>query len=329
MHGRGETITVVDANSNAVLDTRTITNFTGGVYLYWSVSGHVKINVTWTAGANAVISGVFFGSANSIAPQITSLNSTTLTVGTAGTFNVTATGSPTPTLSESGALPSGVTFNSSTGVLSGTPAAGSNGSYSLSFTASNGVSPSATQSFTLTVTQGLAITSSSSTTFTVGTAGTFNVTATGSPTPTLSESGALPSGVTFNSSTGVLSGTPAAGSSGSYSLSFTASNGVSPSATQSFTLTVTQGLAITSVVEHEHSRALNVRGSFSVTATGSPTPFTLSESGALPSGVTFNCSTGVLSGTPAAGSSGSYSLSFTASNGVTPECDAGFHGAQF
>ena len=89
--------------------------------------------------------------ANSIAPLITSPNSTTFTVGAPGTFTVTATGSPTPTLSESGALPSGVTFNSSTGVLSGTPAAGSSGSYSLSFTASNGVSPSATQSFTLTV----------------------------------------------------------------------------------------------------------------------------------------------------------------------------------
>jgi hypothetical protein len=51
----------VDANSNAVLDTRTITNFHGGVYLYWNVSGHVKINVRYTAGANGVISGVFFG----------------------------------------------------------------------------------------------------------------------------------------------------------------------------------------------------------------------------------------------------------------------------
>ena len=44
------------------------------------------------------------------APTITSANSTTFTVGTAGTFTVTSTGSPTPSLSESGALPSGVTF---------------------------------------------------------------------------------------------------------------------------------------------------------------------------------------------------------------------------
>jgi hypothetical protein len=58
---RGETITVVDANSNAVLDTRTIPNFHSGVYLYWNISGHVKINVRYTAGANGVISGLFFG----------------------------------------------------------------------------------------------------------------------------------------------------------------------------------------------------------------------------------------------------------------------------
>ena len=37
------------------------------------------------------------------------------------------------------------------GVLSGTPAAGTHGNYPLTITASNGVSPNATQNFTLTV----------------------------------------------------------------------------------------------------------------------------------------------------------------------------------
>ena len=85
------------------------------------------------------------------APVITSASAATFTVGEAGSFRVTATGSPAPSLSESGALPSGVTFNSSTGVLSGTPASGTSGTYNLTFTASNGVSPDATQSFTLTL----------------------------------------------------------------------------------------------------------------------------------------------------------------------------------
>ena len=85
---------------------------------------------------------------------------------------------------------------------------------------------------------GLAFSSPSAATFTVNSPGTFTVTATGSPVPALSVAGALPQGITFTSSTGVLAGTPATGTAGDYPLTFTASNGVATNATQSFTLTV-------------------------------------------------------------------------------------------
>jgi glycosidase len=94
---------------------------------------------------------------------------------------------------------------------------------------------------TLTVDQAPAITSADNTTFQVGQAGSFTITTTGFPMPALSESGGLPDGVSFTdngNSTATLSGTPAAGSGGTYLLTITASNGVSPDATQSFTLTV-------------------------------------------------------------------------------------------
>jgi hypothetical protein len=58
--GRTETIQVVDANTNAVLDTRVLSSFGNGVYLVWNLTGHVRINVTWTGGNNAVVSGAFF-----------------------------------------------------------------------------------------------------------------------------------------------------------------------------------------------------------------------------------------------------------------------------
>ena len=173
-----------------------------------------------------------------VPPGITSANSTTFNVGIAGSFSVTSVGTPTPTYSETGPLPSGVTL-SSAGVLSGTPAAETGGSYSITITAQNGVSPSATQGFTLTVDQAPDITSAASSTFTVGTAGSFPVMATGYPAPTYSESGTLPAGVTFTSA-GLLSGTPAGGAGGTYPITITAQNGVSPSAMQTFTLTVTQ-----------------------------------------------------------------------------------------
>jgi hypothetical protein len=61
--GRVERIDVLDGNSGTTLDTRTISGFTSGVYLPWNVTGHVQFRITRLAGANAVISGIFFGAA--------------------------------------------------------------------------------------------------------------------------------------------------------------------------------------------------------------------------------------------------------------------------
>jgi hypothetical protein len=107
-------------------------------------------------------SGSISGSTNlmvtaPISISITSANSVSFLVGTVGSFTVTATGSPTPSLMETGALPGAVTFKNNgngTATLSGTPAAGKAGSYPITITASNGVGTAATQSFTLIVNPG-------------------------------------------------------------------------------------------------------------------------------------------------------------------------------
>ncbi len=235
---------------------------------------------------------------------ITSAANATFTAGSSGSFTVQATGYPAPTLSETGMLPSGLTFDADTGLLSGTPAGGTGGDYSLTFTAHNGIGGDATQSFVLTVDQGSSITSGSSATFTAGSAGSFTVMSTGDPTPMLSETGSLPAGITFmdnGDGTASLAGSPSATSGGSYPITITAHNGVGQDATQSFTLVVDQSAAITSAAAV--TLTTGSAGSFTVQATGYPTP-TLSATGALPSGVTFNAATGVLSGTPASGTGG-------------------------
>ena len=85
-------------------------------------------------------------------PTITSANNTTFTVGINGSFQVTATGTPnTFTFSETGALPLNLSFNTGNGQLSGTPAAGTQGTYPITFGASNGITPDASQNFTLKV----------------------------------------------------------------------------------------------------------------------------------------------------------------------------------
>ena len=255
-------------------------------------------------------------------PTFTSGNSATFTAGTAGSFDVTASGNPAPTFSvPPGSLPTGVTL-SSAGVLSGTPAAGTGGLHTFTITASNGISPDATQSFTLTVNEAPTITSAAATTFTVGSPGTFTVAATGYPLPTFGTTGTLPTGVTLNAATGVLSGTPAAGQGGSYSFTITASNTISPAATQVFTLTVDEAPTITSA--NATSFEVNTPDTFTVTASGFPASTFSITTGTLPTGVTLNGATGVLSGTPALGTNGTYPITLKAANGTAPDATQAF-----
>ena len=252
------------------------------------------------------------------APGIISVSNTTFVVGAAGIFTVTATGAPTPTLSRTGTLPSGVTFDPATGVLNGTPAAGTGGTYPITLTASNGIGSAATQNFMLTVNEAPSITSAGGTAFTVGTAGSFTVTANGFPSATLGVSGALPSGLTFDAPSGVLSGTPAAGTGGSYPLTFSASNGVGTGATQNFTLIINQAPAITSASSATFT--VGTKDSFTVTTTGFPAPAITQGGAPLPFNLTFmdnGNGTATLSGVPAAGAGGVYNLTFAANGGGT------------
>jgi len=85
-----------------------------------------------------------------VAPLITSGTSATFTAGAAGGFSFTATGSPPPTFSETGQLPTGVSL-SSDGLLSGTPGSGTAGVYPITVTATNGVAPDTLQAFTIDI----------------------------------------------------------------------------------------------------------------------------------------------------------------------------------
>jgi hypothetical protein len=85
------------------------------------------------------------------APAITSAASTSFTVGTAGSFTVTATGYPSPTFALNGTLPAGITLGAVSGVLGGTPAPDTQGVYQFGIVANNGVGSGTTQPFTLTI----------------------------------------------------------------------------------------------------------------------------------------------------------------------------------
>ncbi len=142
--------------ATAVINAATLTTTgsipVGGQSMSVDSLTHTEYIATGTVGV------ALFAISPGISPVITSSSSAILTAGRSGTFTVTATGTPTPVFSETGALPTSVHFSAS-GVLSGTPAADSGGKYRLTITASNTVIPAAVSVVTLTVRQAPSITS--------------------------------------------------------------------------------------------------------------------------------------------------------------------------
>jgi subtilisin family serine protease/uncharacterized membrane protein YkoI len=59
-NGRVQTVEVLDATTGSILDSRTVSAFSNGMYLVWNLRGHIKIRVTKTSGYNSVMSGLFF-----------------------------------------------------------------------------------------------------------------------------------------------------------------------------------------------------------------------------------------------------------------------------
>jgi hypothetical protein len=183
-------------------------------------------------------------------------------------------------------------------VLSGTPAFGTTGSYPITITVTDGNGNTGTQNTSVTVDPGEAVfTSGASTTFTEGVAGSFNVTANGD-SPTFTESGALPSGVTLSAS-GVLSGTPGF-LGGQFPITITATvAGASQNATQAFTLYVSPSSDPLHILTTSLPPATK-RHAYSgvLTANGGTAPYKWQKtSGAIPLGLKFN-SNGTITGKP-------------------------------
>jgi hypothetical protein len=275
------------------------------------------------SGWTSLASGASLVLSENVAPVITTTNEPSSIVGTPFSYTVYTTGEPVPALTETGALPAGMTFvdnGNGTATVAGTASAGSGGSYPISITATNS-SGTATQAYTLANAEAPTITSPTTANFTTGVTGTYSVTTTGYPAPTLTELGTLPTGVTFTDNgngTATITGAPAAGSAASYPVSISATNSSGSTSTLSLSIAVTTAIAPAITSGSTAYFTQNQSGSFAVIATGSPTA-AITESGALPAGLTFidgGTGSAILSGTPT--TAGTVTLAVTASNGISP-----------
>jgi DNA-binding beta-propeller fold protein YncE len=207
-------------------------------------AGSYPITVTAANGVGSPATQAFTLTVTTAAsaPAVTSAPAAAATFGTVFGFTVTTDGYPVPRISQTGTLPPGVHFagnGDGTATISGTPARTALGPYTVTLTTANKTGK-ATQSFTLTVWKAPAIAKIPATTATIGTPTDLPITSAGYDTPVLTESGTLPSGLSFTStgnSQAAITGTPAKGTAGSRAITITATNQIGTTS-QTFTLTV-------------------------------------------------------------------------------------------
>jgi|GEM_PF-3570586 hypothetical protein len=172
------------------------------------------------------------------APVITSSAAISNVVNTAFGYSIVATNAPT-SYSVTGTLPTGLSLNTTTGVISGTPSVV--GVYNITF---NAINASGTGSLTATITilpPPPVITSSGTANGVAGSAFSFSIIATNSPTGYTATG--LPSGLSINTSTGVITGTVV--TAGNYNTTITAANATGTSGPQALTIVICANTPVT------------------------------------------------------------------------------------
>ncbi len=295
-------------SSGALPNGLTLNTSTGAITGSPTMGGTFNFRVTVTGFGGCTAFRDFQIPVTCPAVTLTPASLPTGTIGTA--YSQTVSGSPAGTYSyavSSGALPLGLSLNATSGAITGTPT--QSGSFNFTIAASvAGGANSCSGSLNYTVTIGCpAITLAALGNATAGTSYTGSVAA--SPSGAYSYSmltGGLPSGLTLNTATGALTGLPATPGTYGFTIKAQAANGCSGQ--QAYTLVVAcPSISLSSLA----TPSLNTAYSQTVTATPAGGNYGYSvTSGALPTGLSLNPATGLISGTTTA--AGAYNFSITA-----------------
>ena len=217
-------------------------------------------------------------------------------------YQITATNNPTG-FSASG-LPPGLAVNTGNGQITGTPTA--NGTYNATVGASNGTAPNGIQAVTFNIAVGIpAITSATAASGQSGVPFSYQITGTNGP-GSFGASG-LPTGISINTTTGLISGTTFL--IGSFNATVTATNGTG-TGNQVLTISTTLGPPVINSAATTNS-VVTVPFSYQITAANAPTSFGASG---LPGGLSVNTGTGLISGIPT--QTGSFTATISAANAI-------------
>jgi hypothetical protein len=238
-------------------------------------------------------------------PSIASASFAAGVEGTAYTQTIAETGGLAPFTYSIivGALPAGLSVNTSTGAITGTPTGpNATASFTMKVVDSSNPAQSATQTFSIAINlpPAPAITTSSLSAGVEGTAYNQTVAATGYGKLAYSVSlGTLPAGLSLNSSTGAITGTPT-GPNGTASFTIQVTDGSNPAQSTTKPLSILVNLppapaiSTTTLPGGVEFTAYNQ----TVAATGyGPLVYSISL-GTLPAGLGINSSTGAITGSP-------------------------------
>jgi putative Ig domain-containing protein/matrixin/Ig-like domain-containing protein len=234
----------------------------------------------------------------SLPPSIDSPSTLQATVGVPFNFQLSAFAGTAPyswSLS-GGTLPSGLTLDPATGILSGTPSSLGNSSVTIRLTDSRGRSAEKQIVISVTPLQ-LSVTTESLPLGSMGTNYSSSVTAVGGRQPylwTISQN-SLPPGLSLSSASGLISGIPTAAGDFPFTVRVIDADG------RSFSKALSINVSASALRVSDVASTQAIKGaafSLQMVASGGTPPYSWSiATGALPSGLGLNGSTGLISGT--------------------------------
>ncbi|MGE3852864.1 MAG: putative Ig domain-containing protein [Planctomycetota bacterium] len=210
----------------------------------------------------------------------------------------------------SGSLPAGLSLNTGTGQISGNPTTAGNSSFSIRVTDTN--NDTDTEAYTLQILNLPSITSPSPGALPAATRNAPNYsqsfTGTNGKAPLAWSATGLPAGMSINSSTGALTGTPTA--SGNFNVAVTLTDANGKTDVENYTLTVNAALSIVSSSLPDATEETAYSATPTISGGTSPITWSMVINPALPE-LTMDPSTGEITGTPPAASSNNYTVTVT------------------